>query len=219
VFFLWHPSLWSCLFGFYSVLSFFLRVAGLRGSGGCRCWVLLVGFVFILLFAVRGLQECSVIFSFILSLTPPRTASGQNGSFQIKQSPNVAAMRWRGWLGLSLLRACSLSSCCLSVCSCRFSLTFVPLFLLWTPSLCSCRFGFSSVPWFFVVAVGLRGCNCCRCGAPWWGVIVFFYVALQELPVVCSRLRFASVFPHFLSLPILFLQLGFPWGPYSPYLQ
>ncbi|HXG17461.1 MAG TPA: hypothetical protein VNN62_00095, partial [Methylomirabilota bacterium] len=29
----------------------------------------------------------------------PRTASGQTGSFQIQQSPNVAAMRWRGLLG------------------------------------------------------------------------------------------------------------------------
>src|SRR5262249_9565389 len=33
----------------------------------------------------------------------PRTASGQNESFQLKQSPNVAAMRWRGWLGTPCL--------------------------------------------------------------------------------------------------------------------
>src|SRR5262249_13884402 len=30
--------------------------------------------------------------------TPPRTASGHNGSFQFEQSRKRAAMRWRGWV-------------------------------------------------------------------------------------------------------------------------
>ena len=30
----------------------------------------------------------------------PRTASGQNETLQLEQSPNVAAMRWRGSLGI-----------------------------------------------------------------------------------------------------------------------
>jgi hypothetical protein len=37
------------------------------------------------------------------SLTVQRTASGHNVTFQLMQKPNVAAMRWRGLLGVSLL--------------------------------------------------------------------------------------------------------------------
>ena len=33
------------------------------------------------------------------SRTPPRTASGHNAPFQLEQTPNVAAMRWRALLG------------------------------------------------------------------------------------------------------------------------
>jgi hypothetical protein len=42
------------------------------------------------------------IFS-VSGLTLPRTASGHNAPFQIQQSPNVAAMRWRGLLGTGSL--------------------------------------------------------------------------------------------------------------------
>jgi hypothetical protein len=41
-----------------------------------------------------------VYFCLLLAdLTPQRTASGHTTALQIEQSPNVAAMRWRGWFG------------------------------------------------------------------------------------------------------------------------
>ena len=40
----------------------------------------------------------------------PRTASGQKAAFQLEQYPNVAAMRWRGWLGVLVLVWASLPS-------------------------------------------------------------------------------------------------------------
>jgi len=45
-------------------------------------------------------------------LTLKRTASGHNASFQIEQSPNVAAMRWRG---LILIQASFAASCSAAV--------------------------------------------------------------------------------------------------------
>jgi len=120
------------------------------------------------------------------SLTPPRTASGPTVPIRFKQSRTRAAMRWRGGLGSSLPRDCSLTSCNCSPCSRRVGFHFVPLFLLCYLSLCSWRFDFHSLPSSLVVG-RLRGCGCCRCWVSPVGLCLpffLFYATLQEFSVL-----------------------------------
>jgi len=106
-FLLCYLSLRSCRFGLHSVLLF-LVVAGLRSGcyGCCRVprWDV------VSLFFDAALQEFPIAFLSGSTLTLPRTASGHTAAFQIQQSPNMAAMRWRGWLGQRLTTGLSRSS-------------------------------------------------------------------------------------------------------------
>jgi len=107
----WKLSLCSFRFGYHSVPSFAMSAAGLRSCGCGRCEVPRQGFVFSFFCGPPRVPRACLLGS---SLTPPRTASGHNAPFQILQNPNVAAMRWRGGLGSSSLRNCSLTPCNLS---------------------------------------------------------------------------------------------------------
>ena len=60
------------------------------------------GFLFGLLCG-RGFGWPSFSSVYCLNPNAPRTASGQNAAFQLEQKPNVAAMRWRGWLNALLI--------------------------------------------------------------------------------------------------------------------
>jgi hypothetical protein len=62
----------------------------------------------------------------IRRLTPALSASGQNVSVQIKQSPTVAAMRCRAGLGVAFCPTDPCLLCFLSLCSCHFGFHAVP---------------------------------------------------------------------------------------------
>ena len=96
-------------------------------------------------------------------------------------------MRWRGWLGSSVLRDWFLTPCNLSFCSCCFGFYSAPFLLLRSLSPCSCRFGFYSVPSFPMFVAGIRSCGCCRCGVPWRGFVFLL------LSAIASRLRASGV--------------------------
>ncbi len=66
-------------------------------------------------------------------------------------------MRWRGWLGAPLLRACSRTLCNLLFCFYCFGLSSAPLFLPGYLSPYSSHFGLHAVPAFFAVVVEVQG--------------------------------------------------------------